>query len=183
MQQSDANADKASDAVAVNSSPLSQRRGNVEKCPVCGSHVDAEAFHCPTCHNEFCFHCRARMCADELKLQCINQECEYYGKLVCDLCDQAGEKDEEPAVYFEPEDGYWPVWLLAVLIVSVFVWFYASFLAAAATALLGFVVGGLLLQLIGLNVFGKKHQVQHERKSLFHTCISCQQPVKEMRGV
>ena len=34
-----------------------ERRGDVEKCPVCGSRVDRDAYHCPTCRNYFCFHC------------------------------------------------------------------------------------------------------------------------------
>ena len=90
-----------------------KRRGDVEKCPVCGSHVDAEAYHCPSCRNYFCFHCRSRLVPPDTQLQCVNQQCDYYGKLVCDVCDISHQRDEAPTVYAEPEDGYWPGWLIA----------------------------------------------------------------------
>ena len=36
----------------------------------------------------FCFHCRARLLPPDTQLQCVNQQCDYYGKLVCDVCDK-----------------------------------------------------------------------------------------------
>ena len=95
-----------------------KRRGNVAKCPICGSQVDPEAYHCPACHNYYCYHCRARLLASDTQLQCANQSCDYYGKLVCSVCDPQGEKEEPPAVYEEPEDGYWPLWLIVSLIIG-----------------------------------------------------------------
>ncbi len=155
-----------------------QRRGDVQKCPVCGSHVDAEAYYCSACHNYFCFHCRARLLPADTHLQCVNQQCDYYGKLTCELCDPIVEKDESPSVYIEPEDGYWPVWLVIVLIGAAVTWFYTTFLTAVFTAIIAFAGGGWFLQQIGMNVFGRETRIEHRRKKQLHTCIRCHQQTK-----
>ena len=157
-----------------------KRRGDVEKCPVCGSHVDPEAYHCPTCRSYFCFHCRARVLQPDTQLQCINQECDYYGKLICGVCDPHGEKEEPPTVYAEPEDGYWPAWLALVLVAVAVIWYFTSFLVAAGTAIATYAVGGYLLHRVGVNVFGRERKVEHQRMTSYHTCISCEKPVKEL---
>ena len=87
------------------------RRGDVAKCPVCGTGVDPESYHGSQCRNYFCFHCRARLLDAGAQLQCLNQSCDYYAKLICGVCDPAKEKEEPPSIYAEPEDGYWPLWL------------------------------------------------------------------------
>ncbi len=158
-----------------------KRRGDVEKCPVCGSHVDAEAYHCPSCRNYFCFHCRARLVSPDTQLQCVNQHCDYYGKLVCDVCDSAHERDEAPAVYAEPEDGYWPGWLVLALIAFACFWYFSSLLVAAFSAVGIFLLGGLLLHKSGVNIFGTNRIVEHQRKSVHHTCISCHEVVKNIQ--
>ena len=157
-----------------------QRRGDVEKCPVCGSHVDADAYHCPTCRDYFCYHCRARLLPADAQLQCVNQECDYYGKLVCGLCDAVDEREEAPAVYAEPEDGYWPAWLIIVLVGAAVLWYFYSVAVAAISAVVVFAVGGFLLQRLGLNVFGWERTVEHQRKSSYHVCISCKEPAKKL---
>jgi hypothetical protein len=45
------------------------RRGDASQCPVCGSQVSPEAYHCPKCHSYFCFHCRARFADPETQLR------------------------------------------------------------------------------------------------------------------
>ena len=95
---------QGNEAAVVTAPP--ERRGDVNKCPICGSQVDSEAYHCSACRNYYCYHCRARLLLSEIHLQCVNQNCDYYGKLVCDVCDPLEEQEEEPAVYAEPEDGY-----------------------------------------------------------------------------
>ncbi len=160
-----------------------KRRGDVQKCPVCGSHVDTEAYHCPSCRNYFCFHCRARLVPADPQLQCVNQHCDYYGKLVCDVCDRAHERDEAPTVYAEPEDGYWPAWLLLALLTFGCLWYFSSLLVAELAAVGFFVVGGLLLHKAGVNVFGKNRIVEHHRKSAYHSCINCGEVVKEIQKV
>ena len=85
-------------------------------------------------------------------------------------------------MYAEPEDGYWPALLASVLIASAITWYFATFLAAVVTAIGAFTVGGFLLQRLGLNIFGRERTVEHERKSSYHTCISCGEPAKVVPG-
>lgn len=112
-----------------------ERRGDINKCPVCGSHIDSEAYYCAKCRNYFCFHCRARVLPSDPQLQCTNADCAYYGKLICEACHPHNERDEDPSVYAEQEDGYWPAWLVLVTLASAVVWYYASFLWALGTGI------------------------------------------------
>ena len=173
---SDAVGDRSTDV----STPKLQRRGDVNRCPVCGSQVDVEAYHCPACRNYFCYHCRARLLLSEKHLQCINQDCEYYGKLMCDVCDQLAEKEESPSIYAEPEDGYWPALLIIVLVVSALVWYWISFPVALFVAITSFGLGGFILQRMGLNIFGAKRMVEQQRRLTYFTCVCCGQAVKEV---
>ena len=120
------------------------------------------------------------MLQPDTQLQCVNQNCEYYGKLVCGVCNPINEKDEPPSIYAEPEDGYWPAWLLFVLIATAVLWYYTSFRVAAVVAIVAYAGGGYLLHWVGLNLFGKERKVEQTRKSSFHSCIHCQSPVKEL---
>jgi hypothetical protein len=180
MQQQDEVHESAKSDLEEAAAEQLLRRGDVEKCPVCGSRVDAEAYYCPTCCNYFCFHCRARLLPADTQLQCVNQQCDYYGKLVCAECNAMGEKEDSPSVYAEPEDGYWPAWLVVTLIASALSWYFYSFLVALAAAVIVFALGGLALQRLGLNIFGRERKVEHRRTSSFHTCIRCEQPVKRL---
>jgi hypothetical protein len=159
------------------------RRGDIEKCPVCGLGVDAEAYHCPSCSNYFCYQCRARLVPPDPQLQCVNQHCDYYGKLVCEVCDIAHEREEEPTVYAEPEDGYWPGLLLLAVLCFVPLWYFYSLQIAAVSTVGGFIIGGLLLHWSGINIFGMNQIVEHQRKSPYHCCICCGEVVKKIRGV
>ncbi len=159
-----------------------ERRGDVEKCPVCGSRVDADAYHCPACHSFFCFHCRARLLPADTQLQCVNQQCDYYGKLVCDVCDSAAEQEEPPTVYAEPEDGYWPAWLAFALLITPLIWYFTSIFVAVSSAVVIFAGGGLFLQQLGINIFGRENRVERPRWSTYHTCIRCRKPVKKVQG-
>jgi hypothetical protein len=118
----------------------------------------------------------------DAQMQCTNQGCNYYGKLICAVCDPAVEHEEPPSVYAEPEDGYWPAWLLLVLTVSAVIWWFTSFLAAAAIAVAAYAGGGYVLHRAGVNLFGRQRKVEYKRKSTFHTCIKCQRQVKALRG-
>ena len=160
-----------------------RRRGDVCKCPICGSANDPEAFYCVKCRNYFCFHCRARSLPSEPQWQCVNQDCDYYGKLVCSVCNPVSEQDEPPSIYSEPQDGYWPAWLALHLVVAAFLWYFSSsFLGAALIAAASYIGGGYWLQKkAGWNLFGQERKVEQHRKSSFHTCIKCQQRVKELR--
>ncbi len=161
-----------------------KRRGDVEKCPVCGSHVDAEAYHCPSCRNYFCFHCRSRLVPPDTQLQCVNQQCDYYGKLICDVCDREHERDEEPTVYAEPEDGYWPGWLLLALITFGCVWYFSSLVVARIVGGRGFLAWWRTASHCGREYFwqrkNRRASAQEHLPSL-HLC--CGEIVKEIQRV
>ena len=84
-------------------------------------------------------------------------------------------------VYAEPEDGYWPGWLVLALIAFGIIWYRDSLTTASLAALGLFFVGGGILHLAGLNIFGRNRTVEHPRKSTFYSCISCGQVVKKIQ--
>lgn len=149
------------------------RREPVTKCPVCGSAVDAEAYHCPHCGSDYCYHCRAQVHPGDPRLECVNQDCSYYGKLVCALCDRDHEKEEDPAIYSEPEDGYWPGWLIVSLVLFGYLWYRLGFGWAAVIAVVVYWLGGRLLHRLGVNIFGRTREVRFRRRSTYHTCLCC----------
>jgi hypothetical protein len=159
-----------------------RRLGDLQKCPICGSQVDPDAYHCPYCHNYYCFHCRARLLGTDKQYQCVSKDCDYYGKLLCSVCDLEVRKDEPPAVYFEPEDGYWPLLLIGSLLLAILIWIMSSFVAGLLSWLVIFVGGAYILHRAGVNVFCRELEVARPRSSAYHTCICCQQPVRELRG-
>ena len=168
----------------VSTKPISElhRRGDVQKCPVCGSHIDPAAYHCPTCRSYFCFHCRARLLEPDTQLQCVNQDCDYYSKLICGVCDPCKETEEPPTVYAEPQDGYWPAWLVLTFMAGAVTWYFTSFLVAAGIAIAIYAAGGFSLHRAGINIFGRERKVEYQRRSSYHTCINCKQRVKEVHG-
>jgi hypothetical protein len=111
-------------------------------------------------------------------LQCVNRECEYFGKLVCDQCDPAETTTEKPFLYKEPTDGYWPAWLLVSAVIATYVAWQTTWLAGGL-AFLGLYPGiGYLLQTAGVNIFGKEKSVELPRSSKKYTCVRCSQPAK-----
>ncbi|MCY2986011.1 MAG: hypothetical protein NTY15_20470 [Planctomycetota bacterium] len=160
-----------------------QRRGDVGKCPACGSSVDPEAYHCPTCQTDFCFHCRARLLPADVQLECVSQPCSYYGKLICSICDGKVEQEEPPILYNEPQDGYWPAWLALVLFLAGIIWYLSSsFLAAAIISVTVYFGAGYYLQKqLDWNLFGKERSVEQHRRTSFYRCIHCQGRAKELR--
>jgi hypothetical protein len=169
--------------VSVKPTSELQRRGDVNKCPVCGSQIDPSAYHCPTCHCYFCYHCRARLLGPDTQLQCIHQDCDYYSKLICSVCDPSQETEEPPSVYAEPQDGYWPAWLVLSVVAGAVTLYFTSFLVAAGTAIAIYAAGGYFLHRAGINIFGRERKVEYQRRSSYHTCIRCQQRVKEVHSV
>jgi hypothetical protein len=159
-----------------------KRRGNVEKCPVCGSPVDAEAYCCPTCTSLFCFHCRARVLASDPQFQCVNQSCDYYGRLICDVCDSRHEREESPSVYLEPEDGFWPLLLVLALISGAVGWigWRLNLLGVILTMAAVFGLGSMLVRLTARSVFGRNVRIEQRRLTPYHTCISCGGEVRRL---
>lgn len=67
-------------------SQQTNRRGDLSKCPACGSRVDADAYRCPNCLIYYCFRCRRRIQEGELQYACASRSCGAYGKLLCAAC-------------------------------------------------------------------------------------------------
>src|SRR4051794_31694226 len=63
-----------------------RRVGTTAKCPACGVSMDSEAYRCPKCRIYFCFKCRRRVQPRDEQYQCMNQQCDQYGKLLCNAC-------------------------------------------------------------------------------------------------
>jgi hypothetical protein len=63
-----------------------RRVGNTAKCPACGVPMDPDAYRCPRCLIYFCFKCRRRVQQRDAQFQCMNQQCEQYGKMLCNAC-------------------------------------------------------------------------------------------------
>jgi hypothetical protein len=159
-----------------------QRLGDVQKCPACGSQVDPGAYHCPKCRRDFCFHCRVGLVDEDDQFHCINQACNYHGKVLCGTCDPEAKRDEAPSVYSEYDSGWWPFLLVAGLLVGVVSYFFVwDFWLAAGIGLITAAVAAFLLHRAGVNVMGKENRIVQPRVTIYHTCISCKQPVKELR--
>ncbi|MFM8570061.1 MAG: hypothetical protein ACKOAU_00550 [Pirellula sp.] len=155
------------------------RLGNTKQCPICGSEVHEDAYHCTKCRSFFCYHCRAHLVANDPILQCSNQDCGYYGKWVCGVCNPVSKKQESPLEYIEPVDGYWPAWLVISVVLSMIVGWYFGW-KSAMIAFLGLYPGmGFVLQSMDINIFGKQRKVVMDRTSEVHLCICCSKPTKK----
>ena len=156
------------------------RLGKTSQCPICCGKVHSEAYRCTKCRSFFCYHCRAHLGPQDTILQCGNRDCNYYGKWICSICDPAGKKDEAPLEYIEPIDGYWPLWLIVSIIISLLMVWYTTW-AAALIVFVGLYAGlGYILQQLDINIFGKARQVVMPRSSEVHLCICCKQPAKKV---
>ena len=67
-----------------------------------------------------------------------------------------------------------------VLVLGAMVWLYSSFLVAAVIVIAVYAAGGFALHRAGVNMFGRQRKVEHRRRSTYHTCIKCEQLVKEL---
>ncbi|QDT68684.1 hypothetical protein MalM25_16080 [Planctomycetes bacterium MalM25] len=158
------------------------RHGDTGKCPACGSAVDPEAYHCPTCGVDFCFHCRARLLPPDTTLQCVNQACDYYGKPVCDVCNPSREHDEAPAIYAEPVDGYWPALTIGAIVLGLLAWYaFGWFYLGLFVGVASFAASAYFLHQAGVDVFGTEHTVEQPRRGSKRHCLRCDGPVKELR--
>ncbi len=149
-----------------------RHKAGASKCPACGVPIDAEAYRCPTCRIYFCFNCRKRVPADAEQYQCVNRQCEYHGKLLCDGCIVVLPRME---MVYPASD------LLAALAKLLF---YAAFFGALALwFFFGFLYGlvpiiAFVIIMSGIAPFmGETRGVRQETgRSL--CCIACKQPVE-----
>jgi hypothetical protein len=156
----------------------SERRGELDICPICGSGVHPQAYFCSRCSNYFCFVCRTRVAPSDVSLQCVNRECDYFGKLVCSHCNPSQTVSEKPFVYKEPSDGYWPAWLLACVLIAIYVVWRSTWIAGGLAFVSLYAGLGYVLNSVGFNIFGKERNVELPRQSTTYACVRCSQPAK-----
>ena len=157
------------------------RLGDTKKCPACGSEVDPGAYHCPRCRNYFCYQCRARVLPTDPQFQCVNQECDYHGKLVCETCDKESTKEEEPTIYFDRVGGWWPTLATCAVFLFIVALFYTHFWVALMLAIGAFMGVGLMLHRAGVAVLDTTKKIVESRHSIQHSCVRCSKPVKACR--
>lgn len=156
----------------------SRRRGELDVCPICGSNVHPKAYFCSRCSNYFCFVCRSRVGSTDVSLQCVNRDCDYFGKLVCNHCNPSQTINEQPFYYKEPTDGYWPAWLLACVVVAMLIVWKTTWIAGVLAFFSLYAGLGYLMQSVGFNIFGKERSVELPRSSTSYSCVRCSQPAK-----
>ena len=175
------------------------RLGPQDKCPACGWRLDPDAYRCPKCLNYFCFKCRRRVQAKDPQYQCLNQQCVYYGKLLCDVCTMAiplYKTDQVQEPHSITTSGVLPVFLLCATAFSstagLLTWFGTASLALTLWA------GGMVFA--GTTVFfwrkaAREHipltditrttyttrLVQYDT-GVCRGCIACKQPVEMLHS-
>lgn len=159
-----------------------RRLGDTVKCPACGRPMDAEAYRCPNCKIYFCFKCRRRVQPTDKQYQCMNQQCKYYGKLLCNACvveiPQMGEQTKSI-----PKKTFSGAKLVGVFGVVVVISF--GILLILGQPLWGAGVGSLVIAAIvsgWLSNFTIQEKVTEtveigRRKS----CIACKQAVEHLK--
>ncbi len=155
--------------------------------------MDPEAYRCPKCRIYFCFKCRRRVQPRDQQFQCMNQQCAYYGKLLCNACivevPVMGDRDRQELVEEGKHVRSLPVgcaWVaFGVVLVAVFaVGMYF------ALPWWGRIVGGLVL---GGIVAGWLAGQTEYKQPVYRTvtenvevgrrkcCIACRQAVERLR--
>ena len=157
-----------------------ERPKNRSLCPVCGARVHSEAYCCSKCRNYFCYLCRVRLAPQETVLQCSHRPCELFGKFVCCECSETHEEADPPTVYWEPVDGYWPLWLLLSVIAGAVVWYNTTAIAALLTTIGLYAGAGYLMQSAGINIFGKSKRVELQQSRKVYSCNRCNQRSKQI---
>jgi hypothetical protein len=114
----------------------------------------------------FCFKCRRRVQKDDPQHQCVNQKCQYYGKLLCNSC-----TTEEPRITLAPVYTVTPGWFGDVFTWS-FVWASVAFMIVASLfAVHGnpIVAGGIAAIVTGAGFFAL---LGNEHSSLGEPCFN-----------
>jgi hypothetical protein len=154
-----------------------RRLGQTEKCPACGFAVDDDAYRCPKCLIYFCFKCRRRVQKQDQQFQCMNQQCRYYGKLLCNAC-VVDVPNTTTTTSVPPNETLTFIVFAAGLVVAS-CWFWISFPLALGIGVLIFgIVWTIALKtdLLKQNAPVTETVVSHTHKG----CIACQQPVEHL---
>jgi len=176
-----------------------RRVGDTAKCPACGVSMDPEAYRCPKCRIYFCFKCRRRVQPRDPQFQCMNQQCDQYGKLLCNACvvevPVMGDRSrpvlveaEKPGYHKQSVSGaaiYWSSAIASGVIFAVGMYFGLPWWGAA--------LGGLVLAVILAGWLGSLQDWIAAVPAVYTTvtenveigrrksCIACRQAVEHIR--
>jgi hypothetical protein len=171
------------------SKPEFNRLGPQEKCPACGWRLDPGAYRCPKCRIYFCFKCRRRVIERDAQYQCLNQQCLYYGKLLCEVCTESVPEYEDRQVphYSSGQSGVWRIFSIAAGVVGVIVWIVSGeFAIGLLCAVAGLVGGAVFASKNGWAWFDKpgstNYTTERYQTGDHKACIACKQPVEVLRG-
>lgn len=158
-----------------------KRRGPQEKCPACGWRLDADAYRCPKCMIYFCFKCRRRVTATDPQYQCLNQQCQYYGKLLCEVCTQSEPQYEEYRQEHS-EGGTWFGIAIAAWVIGIVTWMLATFLVALVATVLVFAVGCAIGKKLGWGILSEtRYTLERFQRGEHKVCIGCKQLVEVLQ--
>ena len=144
-----------------------RRVGALEKCPACGVSVDPGAYRCPRCLIYFCFKCRRRVQKGDDQFQCLNQQCDYHGKLLCSNCITVTVTESPSYDHL----GCFAFLLFCAIFIGVFA---ASNLGAFIGALTGVGLFILVYFLFAVKWAFFKETTRHR------CCIGCNRPVENL---
>lgn len=172
------------------------KQGSDSKCPACASPIDAEAYHCASCHANFCWRCRKRVPKEEKHTQCANPECKCHGKLLCRACtvltpifENVREPFREIVKKAEPTiSGVFFKCLLAAvpLFVFFYTWLQLHWVLNYSAAVGGTVL--LVLAFLGWHtvkfhkgpIYKQVDRFTRKQTGQRRCCVSCQQPTEEL---
>lgn len=162
------------------------RLGPQEKCPACGWRLDADAYRCPKCMIYFCFKCRRRVAVKDPQYQCLNQQCRYYGKLLCEVCTTAVPEyatRTKNVPQYHHTSGVWRLILGCAVGIGILSWIAASFGVGFCVAVGAVIVGAVIAVVKRKPLFDSDHTTYTtnslQYQSGFHReCIACNQPVE-----
>jgi predicted lipid-binding transport protein (Tim44 family) len=126
----------------------------------------------------FCFKCRRRVTATDPQFQCLNQQCQYYGKLLCEVCTTAVPEYKNQAMphYKEGVLG----WIVgAAACIGIASWIIFSFGVGFGIFVGTLIVGGIVAVVKGKPFFERTTYTSQQVQSGYHReCIACHQSVE-----
>lgn len=161
------------------------RIGSQEKCPACGSRLDADAYRCPKCMIYFCFKCRRRVAARDPQYQCLNQQCKYYGKLLCEVCTTAVPEYKTHTVEI-PDDHHTKVKDVVIMLIlgcaialGIVCWIFVAFSLGVACAIIAAWSGlAIAVQIFDGDLKTYTTKSEQYQSGIHRECIACNQPVE-----
>lgn len=156
-----------------------KRHASLEKCPTCGCRVDADAYRCPKCMIYFCFQCRRRVAVNDCQYQCLNQKCNYYGKLLCTICIDANVLNYTLLASEWTCHSHRHLLKLRVFVstlIGFLVWIQISFIVGAISFISILILSSIFVFKVGKKESSPSRVVHAWPKR----CIACHQPVESL---